>query len=309
MTGFHGLASMQSKKSFTREMRYLLSLPEGYEADEGKRWPMIVFLHGAGERGDDLELVKLHGPPKLIEAGERYPFIIASPQQPAGEWWSPDMVGWLTKELTASQRVDPDRVYLTGLSMGGYGTWDTAMKYPELYAAIAPICGRGDPANAWKLRHIPTWIFHGAKDDVVPIKQSDDMYKALKPYGKVKYTVYPEADHDSWSETYQNLDLYDWFLSQRRFKYVEAPLDVPLKRFVGDFKSSENSARVFLKEGRLHISMATSSNPAMPLTHVGGGVFTFADFIGYEAEFIPNKLGGFDALNIYERRMAKLKRV
>jgi predicted esterase len=300
---------MQSKKSFTREMRYLLSLPEGYEEDKAKRWPLIVFLHGAGERGDDLELVKIHGPPKLIEAGERYPFIVASPQLPLGEWWSPDMVAWLTKDLIASLRVDPERVYLTGLSMGGYGTWDTAMKYPELYAAIAPICGRGDPSNAWKLRHMPTWIFHGAKDDVVPIKQSEDMNKALKPYGKVKFTIYPEADHDSWSETYLNLDLYDWFLKKRRFAYVEAPLDVPVKRFVGSFKSGENSAKVFLKDGKLNISMATSSNPAMPLTYVGSGVFTFGDFLSYEAEFVPNKLGGFDNLVIYERRMARMKRV
>ncbi len=124
------------------------------------------------------------------------------------------MVAGLTRELISSLRVDPERVYLTGLSMGGYGTWETASRYPELFAAIAPICGRGDPASAWKLRHMPTWIFHGAKDSVVPIKHSDDMKKALRKYGNVKYTVYPEADHDSWSETYLNERLYKWMLSQ-----------------------------------------------------------------------------------------------
>jgi dienelactone hydrolase len=290
-------------------MKYLLYLPDGYDKDKAKKWPLIVFLHGAGERGDDLELVKIHGPPKLIEAGKKYQFIVASPQQALGEWWSPDMVAWLTRELTATLRVDPDRVYLTGLSMGGYGTWDTAMKYPELYAAIAPICGRGDPANAWKIRHIPTWIFHGAKDDVVPIKQSNDMHKALKKYHKVKYTVYPEADHDSWSETYDNPRLYRWFLKHTKYTAGDAPLAAEAKRFVGSFKSKENSAEVFLKGGKLHISMATSSNPAMPLRHVGGGVFTFADFNAYEAEFVANRKGDYDTLNIYERRMAKLKRV
>ncbi len=112
------------------------------------------------------------------------------------------MVVWLVKDVLGTLRVDPERVYLTGMSMGGYGTWETAAKYPELFAAIVPICGRGDPAAAWKLRHIPTWIFHGAKDTVVPIKHSDDMNEALQQYGNVKYTIYPEADHDSWTETY-----------------------------------------------------------------------------------------------------------
>ena len=130
--------AVQTKKSFSKEMRYFLYLPDGYRKEGGKRWPLIVFLHGAGERGDDLELVKIHGPPKLIEAGKKLSFIVASPQLALGEWWSPDMVEWLTKDLISTMRVDPEHVYLTGLSMGGYGTWETASKYPELYAAIAP---------------------------------------------------------------------------------------------------------------------------------------------------------------------------
>ncbi len=299
---------VQAKKSFSKEMRYLLYLPDGYRQEGGQRWPLIVFLHGAGERGDDMELVKIHGPPKFVEAGKKRPFIVASPQLALGEWWSPDMVAWLTKELISTLRVDPERVYLTGLSMGGYGTWETAAKYPELYAAIAPICGRGDPASAWKLRHIPTWIFHGAKDPVVPKKHSDDMNRALKKYGNVKYTVYPEADHDSWTETYLNEELYKWFLSHRRFSYVEAPAPAKPERFIGRYASRENSAEVYLREGRLYIALETSANKELPLKPCGADAFTFGDFGTYEVAFIPDGKGGYGAVDVYERRAAHLKR-
>jgi len=301
-------AAKQAKKSFSKEMRYLLYLPDGYKQDSRKRWPLLVFLHGAGERGDDLELVKIHSPPKLVEAGKKMPFIVVSPQLTIGEWWSPDMVAWLTKELIGALRVDPERVYLTGLSMGGYGTWETAAKYPELFAAVAPICGRGDPSMAWRLRHTPTWIFHGAKDPVVPIKNSDDMNEALKQYGNVKYTVYPEADHDSWTETYLNEELYRWFLSHKRFKYTDATAPESPERFIGRYASKENSAEVYLKEGQLNIAVETSGNKELPLKPCGADAFTFGDFGTYEVVFVPDGKGGYGAANVYERRAAFLKR-
>jgi predicted peptidase len=110
--------------------------------------------------------------------------------------------------------VDVNRIYLTGLSMGGYGSWTLAAAHPERFAAMAPICGGGDPADAKKLKDIPTWVFHGAKDEVVPPKASEDMVEAIKTEGgDIRYTLYPEANHDSWSETYDNPELYTWFLS------------------------------------------------------------------------------------------------
>jgi len=199
----------------------------------------MVFLHGAGERGDDLELVKMHGPPKLIDAWKNLPFIVVSPQLALGEWWSPDMVAWLVKDTMRALRVDLDRVYLTGFSMGGYGTWETAAKYPELFAAIVPICGRGDPSTAWKLRHIPTWLLQGAKDPVVPLKHSNDMNRVLRQYGNVKYTIYPDAEHDSWTDTYDNEELYKWFLSHVRFKYAGASMPAEVERFVGKYCSCQ----------------------------------------------------------------------
>ncbi|MGW8180111.1 MAG: carboxylesterase family protein, partial [bacterium] len=161
----------QIKTGFTKEIKYLLYTPKSY--DETKPSPLLIFLHGAGERGNDLELVKIHGPPKLIEAGVELPMIVASPQVALNEWWSPSTVVWLLKDIQSRLNIDPKRVYLTGLSMGGYGTWETAIRYPTLFAAIVPICGRGDPTMAERIKHIPTWIFHGAKDDVVPMKYSE----------------------------------------------------------------------------------------------------------------------------------------
>ena len=120
---------------------YLLSSPEGYEADTTKKWPLVIFLHGSGERGNDLEMLKKHGPPKLIAAGQKFPAVIASLQCPPNELWNPHGVKAITDHLIKTERIDASRVYLTGLSMGGFGTWETAFEYPDTYAAIAPICG------------------------------------------------------------------------------------------------------------------------------------------------------------------------
>ncbi|MGD9720504.1 MAG: prolyl oligopeptidase family serine peptidase [Pirellulales bacterium] len=196
---------------------YLLYLPADYEQKEN--WPLLVFLHGAGERGDDLELVKKHGPPKLIEGGKQFPFIVVSPQCPTDQWWTtkPLELMALVDEVAAKHKVDSDRIYLTGLSMGGYGTWTLASYAPERFAAIAPVCGGGEPLTTRRLAKMPTWVFHGAKDPVVPLARSEAMVDALKRVNKdVQFTVYPDALHDSWTETYDNPQLYEWLLAQKR---------------------------------------------------------------------------------------------
>ena len=196
--------------------KYLLFLPNQYEKEK-KCWPLILFLHGIGERGDNLESVKKHGPPKIVEEQEYFPFILVSPQCPKNEWWSTDVLNALIDDVVSRYRVDEDRVYVTGLSMGGYGTWHLAIEYPDRFAAIAPICGGGPPDKACKIKHIPVWVFHGARDKTVPLKKSKEMVDALKECGgNVMFTVYPETDHDSWTETYNNPELYEWFLIHRR---------------------------------------------------------------------------------------------
>lgn len=218
----------QEEKQFEKEvlikvkLNYLVFLPEGYDQCD-KKWPLILFLHGSGESGKDVSLVKKHGPPKIVETKSDFPFVVVSPQSPRRGGWNPDVLKALLDDVLADYRVDRDRVYLTGLSMGGYGTWSLAAAYPDYFAAIAPVCGRGDPDDAEKLMGLPTWVFHGAKDEAVPLRHSEEMVDALKEVGAdVKFTVYPDAGHDSWTETYDNPELYKWFLSHKRGEKAQA---------------------------------------------------------------------------------------
>jgi predicted peptidase len=220
------LKALDFKRRVTRTvgLRYLLSLPEGYGRDEGKRWPLILFLHGAGERGDDLEQVKKHGVPRVVEEGtiKEFPFIAVAPQCPAEKRWASVegllALSALLDEVEGGHRVDAERVYLTGLSMGGFGTFALAGYEPERFAAIAPVCGGGDrtAARAIATAGIPTWVFHGAKDETVPLRSSAEMVESMARFGgSPRFTVYPDAKHDSWTETYNNPELYHWLLSHR----------------------------------------------------------------------------------------------
>ena len=219
----------QTEHVFEKEIRkkislkYLLFLPKGYKEKPDAKWPTILFLHGMGERGDNLELVKKHGIPKIVEKKEDFPFIAISPQCPLTSVW-PTMTEELHALLVdAVQRynVDETRIYLTGLSMGGYGTWHLAVDYPDLFAAVVPICGGmahdgGILEEIKVLKDMPIWIFHGEKDEAVPVKNSKELYDALKKLGgNVKLTIYPELGHDSWTTTYDNPNLYKWLLKQK----------------------------------------------------------------------------------------------
>ena len=223
---------MQTPQKFSRKISqtvqasYLLYLPKDYSPRGNKKWPLVLFLHGAGERGTNLTAVAVHGPPKLAKQKKNFPFIIVSPQCPNGEIWSNDVLLNLLDDVMARHRVDPSRIYLTGLSMGGYGTWSLVSEHPEKFAAAAPICGGGEPirfllaegARKEALKSLPVWVFHGAKDPVVKLEESERMVNALKKLGNtdVQLTVYPEAGHDSWTEAYNNEKLYEWFLQHER---------------------------------------------------------------------------------------------
>ena len=199
---------------------YLLYLPVGY-ADQQTRWPVILFLHGAGERGSDVQAVKRHGPPKLIERGDDLPFIVVSPQCPANRWWVEEdlqrLLWELQMQIAEDYDVDRDRVYVTGISMGAFGTWMLAARRPECFAAAVPICGGGDSVWAERLREIPIWAFHGAKDNVITVEFSIQIVEAVRAaVGDVDLTIYPDAGHDSWTQTYDNQEVFRWLLDHRR---------------------------------------------------------------------------------------------
>ena len=193
---------------------YLLFLPRGYEKSN-QPWPLMLYLHGGGESGTNLAQLKRNGPPKYVESHPEFPLILVSPQT---------MSGWDLRTLTAlldgvvrRYRVDTRRIYLTGLSMGGGETWALAAAHPERFAAIVPVSGVVDPADARKLTAMPIWVFHGAKDPIVSVEYSRKMVAAIKAAGgNVKYTEYPDAYHNIWKRTYDNPELYQWLLAQKR---------------------------------------------------------------------------------------------
>lgn len=221
-----GIAQQQTQHRFTEtktvsisaEYQYLLFTPTNEELKEHAKFPLIVFLHGAGERGDSLNLVKVHGPPKIVETNPDFPFIVLSPQCAANKWWEAEKLDMLIDDVVKKLPVDESRIYLTGLSMGGFGTWDLAQLRPDRFAAIAPICG-GSRMNAFRadmIKDVPTWAFHGAMDYVVPLEASSRIVASMKRAGSdVKFTIYPMAGHDSWTETYNNPELYTWFRSHK----------------------------------------------------------------------------------------------
>lgn len=233
-------AETQTVHSFERTLtktvgyKYLLALPEGYGAKGERRWPLLLFLHGSGERGDDVWSVAKHGPPKLLQSHApdgaaralAENFIVVSPQCPKNKWWDTEALLALLDEVMATHAVDPARVYLTGLSMGGFGAWDLGLAYPERFAALVPVCGGGQFATVFQsnthkrsdLRSLGVWAFHGAKDKSVPLAESERMVEVLKKFEvtDVQLTVYPEAQHDSWTQTYANPELYAWLLRHVR---------------------------------------------------------------------------------------------
>ena len=202
------------------DLQYALYLPNDYP-DTGEMYPLILFLHGAGERGDNLDLVKIHGIPKLIDDGNSFPFIIIAPQCPdEGYWDRPEYVRSLIsliKEIMKAYAVDKTRIYGTGLSMGGLGTLAIAIKEPGLFAAIIPVCGGADLNKIVRINQLPIWLFHGDADSVIPVENSLSIYDALKPINQhVFLTIYKGVGHDSWTETYENEAVYEWLLTYRK---------------------------------------------------------------------------------------------
>ena len=194
---------------------YVKYLPKDY--DETKKYPLVFFLHGAGERGEDLDVACRHGYMKHVrESGAEYPFIFVAPQCPDGKYWA-----CYTESLLAfldyvceSLPVDLDRVYLTGLSMGGTGTWMLAMAAPERFAAIAPICGSGIYWYGGILKDIPVMVYHGDCDETVPIHDSMEMVRSVnKRGGNAQIKVLYGVGHDAWEQAYEGDALYTWLLS------------------------------------------------------------------------------------------------
>ena len=210
---------MKTRIERKTRLQYLSWFPESYKSQKKQEFPLLIFLHGSGERGTDINKVKAWGPPSFVDQRPDFPFIVISPQCPEGQWWNIDDLNTLLTKLLKKYRIDPDRVYLTGLSMGGFGTWNWASAYPGRFAAIAPVCGGGEEIFADRIRDIPVWAFHGQEDPVVPVKRTIDMVEAVKKHGgDARMSIYPGVGHDSWKKAYADEELYKWLLSHSRKK-------------------------------------------------------------------------------------------
>jgi predicted peptidase len=217
------------------KLNYRLLKPKAYDA--AKKYPLVVFFHGAGERGDDNQKQLVHGMGDFASEAimDKYPAFVIAPQCPNGQKWadvdwsaedhklpekpSPSMQ--LSLELLAALQkefsIDASRLYVTGLSMGGYGTWDAIQRNPQFFAAAAPICGGGDSTAVEKIKSLPIWAFHGDQDNAVKVKRSRDMIAALKAAGgEPKYTEYKGVGHDSWTATYRDPAFYEWLFAQKK---------------------------------------------------------------------------------------------
>ncbi|MFM8474452.1 MAG: prolyl oligopeptidase family serine peptidase [Planctomycetaceae bacterium] len=211
----------KSPQEGSQELKYRLLIPEGYDVAQETRFPLVLFLHGAGERGADNRRQLIHGAAQFSkpEHRKKHACFVAAPQCPSGRWWTDSLepVMELVRQLQADYRIDPERLYVTGLSMGGFGTFELTTRYPDVFAAAAPICGGGDPTKAKSLSALPLWVFHGDADRVVPVGFSRSMVKAIEAAGgKPKYTEYPGVGHDCWTATYADPDFHEWLFAQKR---------------------------------------------------------------------------------------------
>lgn len=216
-------------------VRYRWSAPD--KTEPGKNYPLVLFLHGAGERGTDNKAQLKHGVIPIIEGAKKLgnPLFLIAPQCPADKWWSPpdssktrlsaadqpnallETILALVVETQRTHPIDPKRIHVTGISMGGFGTWDLLGRATDQLASAMPICGGGDPALATKFKHVPIWAFHGEADNVVPSRGTRDMIEALeKAGGQPRVTYYPDTGHDSWTRTYDNPEVIRWLLAQTR---------------------------------------------------------------------------------------------
>ena len=199
-------------------LRYYLYFPEDYN-DKTDDFPLLLFLHGGGEAGADIESLQINGPPKMIVEGKEFPFLILAPQLPyKRRFWNTNAIMQLLENIISDHRIDRRRIYLTGLSRGGTAAWELAAQYPDTFAALAVVCGMTPlPYASWIDKNMPIWVFHGEEDKVISISESEAMVSKLQDMGyEVSFTKYPNVGHDSWTLAYNNEELYNWLIKQKR---------------------------------------------------------------------------------------------
>ena len=211
--------TMTMPREHPAQIKYLIQLPRGYEENTNRFWPMVFYLHGIGEWGDDLTKVLRFGPPRLVAQGRDLPCIVVSPQVPKGYFWfrESNAILEILEEVITRYRVDKRRVHATGNSMGAFGAILLVAREPERFASLVPVCGGVDYVDSLRLRDVPIWAFHGEKDPIIPVEESRRLVKLVNQIGgKARLTIYPDAGHNCWDRAYDDPALWDWMLAQKR---------------------------------------------------------------------------------------------
>lgn len=218
------------KRTFTDpqgvKLPYRLLVPKGH--DNGRKFPLVLYLHGAGEKGDDNEKQLANGAEQFASLKIRlcFPAFVVVPQCAPDQWWAdsdnnpaaPLLLAYQALEALRTEfSIDDRRIYITGISMGGFGTWSALARWPGYFAAAVPVCGGGDPAKAGLVKDTPLWVFHGSEDQVVKVDYSRIMVAAVRRAGgKPRYTEYPDVGHNSWDLVYRDEEMYTWLFSQKK---------------------------------------------------------------------------------------------
>jgi predicted esterase len=296
--------------------KYAVFLPPQYGLDKTHRWPLLVYLHGSGECGNDGIKQTTTGLPFYISRHTaRFPFITVMPQA-SRLWFRGEQAILVWEIIRATQReyrVDPDRVYLTGFSMGGYAAWELAIAQPDAFAGIVPVCGAGPKELVANISHLPVWAFHGAQDTNVPVSGSRAPIAALRKLGaRPRYTEYPDQPHDCWDKAYSTPELWSWLLRQRRkppprvidyrlpsgaarvwWLFVQAEADLPAPARIRAELGESGEVKVE-SEGVASWGLVSDSDPLLPGTDLQvtwNGAVVFRDTFKGQVGFRPRAAG------------------
>lgn len=305
--GMNHLVAQQKARQSIITTDYLIYTPPGYDSETNKEWPLMINLHGTDQY---VTIETLPGAflPNLIESGQEFPMLIVNPLCNKGRW-NIEILNSLLDDVIKDYSVDEDRIYLTGYSMGGYGTWDWVFKNPERFAAISPIAGcvdESDYKRAWRPRNIPTWIIHGEKDDVVDVNCVYEALEELEKYGaNPKVSIHPDKGHnliDIWGSTLTNEKWYDWMLGQNRKQNIPKPVSLETKtyeKYQGEYilqDRKEDTLQILYDRNQLYIKY--EGEDPLPIHAESRTLFYLEEepTIGVEFKIRDNEVEGFDVL-------------
>ncbi len=271
---------------------YLIYLPQKYSSDTLKSWPLLMYLYG-GLGESSIEGLKMDFFPSKIISGKEYPFVIVTPLKNT-RLWNVDILNFLLNDILENYRIEENKIYLSGHSMGGYASWEWAFNSPDRFAAIIPVSGcstENNIANPWKLRNLAIWIFHGDADQIVEIDCNQRIFDKLKSYGaNPKFTKYPGVGHDTWEQTYNNEEIYQWLLPQDRRNNVPEPIELTnstLDKFAGRYLIDRDTAEIIPENGKLSLTLNKKYNRKLIAESDSIFFFENSPFLGIQ--FIEEK--------------------